>query len=66
MCVYIYIYMLPKWFSGKESACQCRRRKRCGFNPWVGKIPWRRAWQPLQHSFLENPCGWRSLADYSQ
>ena len=20
--------------------------KRCGFDPWVGKIPWRRAWQP--------------------
>ena len=23
--------------------------------PWVGKIPWRRAWQPLQYSRLENP-----------
>src|SRR5574341_1432522 len=23
----------------KESVCQCRRHKRCGFNPWVGKIP---------------------------
>ena len=31
--------------SGKESACQCRRHKRCGFSPWVGKIPWWRAWQ---------------------
>ena len=30
----------------KEPACQCRRCKRCRFNPWVGKIPWRRAWQP--------------------
>ena len=19
---------------------------RCGFHPWVGKIPWRRAWKP--------------------
>ena len=28
---------------------------RCGFDPWVGKIPWRRAWQPLQYSCLENP-----------
>ena len=28
--------------SGKELACQCRRRKRCGFDPWVRKIPWRR------------------------
>ena len=32
--------------SGKEPACQCRRRKRWGFNPWIGKILWRRAWQP--------------------
>ena len=30
--------------SGKEPACQCRRHKRRRFNPWVGKIPWRRAW----------------------
>ena len=34
---------LPWWLSGKESACQCRR---CGFNPWVRRIPWRRKWQP--------------------
>ena len=31
---------------GKEPACQCSRWKRHGFNPWAGKIPWRRAWQP--------------------
>ena len=28
--------------NGKESTCQCRR---CRFNPWVGKVTWRRAWQ---------------------
>ena len=28
---------------GKESTCQCRR---CKFNPWVRKMPWRREWQP--------------------
>ena len=27
--------------SGKESACQSRIGKRYGFDPWVGKIPWR-------------------------
>ena len=27
---------LPRWLSGKEFACQF---KRCGFDPWVGKIP---------------------------
>ena len=33
----------------------CRRYKRCEFHPWIGKIPWRRAWNPLQSSCLENP-----------
>ena len=32
--------------SGKETAYQCRRHKRHWFNPWMGKIPWRRKWQP--------------------
>ena len=32
--------------SGKEPACHCRRCKRCGFDPWVGKIAWRRMWLP--------------------
>ena len=36
----------PGGASGKEPPCQCRRHKRCLFNPWVGRIPWRRAWQP--------------------
>ena len=35
------------WFPGgtrgKETACRCRRQKRCSFDPWVGKIHWRRA-----------------------
>ena len=35
---------LPRWHGGKESICQCRRRKRPRFNPWAGKIPWRRKW----------------------
>ena len=30
---------------GKELTCQCRRLRRCRFNPWLGMIPWRRAWQ---------------------
>ena len=36
----------PGGDSGKGPACQCRRHKRHGFDPWVGKIPWREAWQP--------------------
>ena len=30
----------------KKNTCQCRRYKRWWFNPWVGKIPWKKAWQP--------------------
>ena len=36
----------PGGTSGKESACQCKRCKRGGFNPWFRKIPWRRKRQP--------------------
>ena len=32
----------------KKHACQCRRHERPGFDPWVGKIPWRREWQPTE------------------
>ena len=35
----------------KKSACQYRR---LGFDPWVGKIPWSRKWQPVQYSCLGN------------
>ena len=49
--VYMYIG-LPGGLSGKESACQCRR---CRFDPWVGKIPWSRKWQPMPVFLLENP-----------
>ena len=41
-----------RWLSGKEYTYQCRRR---GFDPWAGKIPWRRKWQPTPVSCLENP-----------
>ena len=45
----------PGSASGKEPACQCRRHKRPGFGPWIGKIPWRRAWQPyvINHDFTD-------------
>ena len=36
----------PGGSSGKEPACRCKTRKRRGLDPWVGKVPWRRAWQP--------------------
>ena len=56
--------VFPGGASGKEPTCQCRRLKRCGFNPWVGKIPWRREWQ-LTPVFLPREFhGQRSLVGY--
>ena len=51
--------------SGKEPACQCRRPQRRRFNPWVGKISWRRAWRPTPVFLPGKPQGRRSLVGYS-
>ena len=51
--------------SGKEPGCQCRRHKRCGFDPRVRKIPWRREWQPTPVLLPGKFHGWRSLVGYS-
>ena len=56
---------LPRWHSGKESACQCRRHKRWGFDPWGRKIPWRRKWQPTPIFLPGKFHGQRSMASYS-
>ena len=49
---------------GKEPACQCRGHKRCRFDPWAERIPWKRAWQPTPVFCLENPHGQRSPMGY--
>ena len=54
----------PGGTSDKESTCQCRRHKRLGFDPWVRKIPWRRAWQPTPAFLPGESHGQRSLAGY--
>ena len=55
----------PGGARAKELACQCRRRKRRRFDPWVGKIPWRRKWQPTPVFLPGESRGQRSLAGYS-
>ena len=55
----------PAGTSGKEPACQCRRLKRCGFDPWLGKIPWSGKWQPTLVSLPRESHGQRSLPGYS-
>ena len=55
----------PGGASCKEPACQCRRHRRLRFNPWVGKIPWRRRWQPTPVFLLKESHGQWSLVSYS-
>ena len=47
----------PGGAGGKETTCQCRRQKRHELDPWVEKIPWRRAWQPTP-VFLPGESPW--------
>ena len=51
--------------SRKEPPCQCRRHKKCEFDPWVRKIFWRRAWQPTPVFLPREFHGQRSLEGYS-
>ena len=53
---------LPRWLSGEESTCQCRK---CRFHPWVRKIPWRRNWQRTPVFLPGKLHGQRSLVGYS-
>ena len=51
--------MVAQW----ERIClQCRR---CGFYPWIRKIPWRRKWQPIPLFLPGKFYGQRSLVGYS-
>ena len=53
------------WLSGKESACQFWRHRRRVFDPWVGKIPWKRKWKPTPVFLPGESHGQRSLAGYN-
>jgi len=52
----------PWWFRQSRICLQCRRP---GFNLWVGKIPWRREWQPtavfLPGEFVDRGAWWATL-----
>ena len=63
---------LCRWCSGKEPTCQYRRHRTSGsqvqshrLNLWVGKIPWRKEWQPTAVFFPRESHGQRSLVGYS-
>ena len=48
----------------KNPPANAEDAKRCWFNPWLGKIPWRRIWQPAPIFLPGKFHGQRSLADY--
>ena len=54
----------PSGARGKDPTCQCRSHRRCGLRPWVGKLPWRRAWQPNPVSLPGESHGQGSLVGY--
>ena len=52
----------PGGLHGKESACNCWRP---GFDPCIGKIPWRREWQATPVFLPGESHGQKSLVGYS-
>ena len=63
---YILIHMLQiMGFPGGSNGSICLQCKRPGFDPWSGKIPWRREWQPTPVFLSGQSHGQRSLAGYS-
>ena len=56
------LYGFPGSTSVREVNCECRRRR---FDPWVGKIPWRRKWQPTLEFLPGKSHRWKDLAGYN-
>ena len=55
----MYFKGLPWWLSWQRI---CLQRRRPWSHPWIGKIPWRREWQPTPVFLPGEPHGQRSLA----
>ena len=51
----LHILGFAWWLSGQNVCQQWKRHRRCMFHPWMGKVPWRREWQPTQVFLLKNP-----------
>ena len=49
----------------RKPVCQCRRYKKRRFKPWIGKIPWRKAWLSTPVFLSEESHGQRSPEGYS-
>ena len=48
----------PRWLQAGSDGRVCLQCGRPGVDSWVGKIPWRRKWQPTPVLLLENPMDW--------
>ena len=55
------MFCFPGGASDKEPACQCRRHNRWGFDPWLRKIPWRRAWQSTPENHMDIRTWWATI-----
>ena len=63
---HICFHLAPGFPGGSEvKAFACLQCRRPGFESWVGKIPWRRKWQPTPVFLPGESHGWRSLVGYS-
>ena len=62
MTVNSSVFFKDLWFHPYLGLLQCRRP---GFNPWVGKISWRRKWQPTAEFLPGKSHGQRNLVGYS-
>ena len=65
LCFCVIYCPVPGGAGGNASSCQCRRRKGPRFDPWVGKIPWRRKWQPIPVFLPGESHGERNLDCYT-
>ena len=59
------IYGFPRWHSVKNQRADAAICRRCGFDPWVGKIPWRRKWQCIPVLLPGESHRQRSLVGHS-
>ena len=60
--MYLRAFPVAQWYKNLPAM---QRYRRLGFNPWMEKIPWRRAWQPILVFLLGKSHGQRSLVGYS-
>ena len=65
----ILTYLSCKWapqvVQWVKSHLPSRRHNRCGFDPWVKKIPWSSKWLPTSVLLLGKSHGQKSLVGYS-